>query len=169
MNLHPLFVHFPVALLTLYAVIEIVSIRKLSEKPYWFPLKAIILILGAISAIPALGTGLYLKNQAKALDYPISRIMELHELFGILTLAAFGLLALFYAINWISKNRIYNSKLWTTLVKISNILQRRPVAIITALIGLALITITGGLGGAMTHGLQADPFIAPILKFLFKL
>ncbi|MEK7110290.1 MAG: hypothetical protein AAB759_00205 [Patescibacteria group bacterium] len=39
MNIHPAFVHFPIALLTIYAVLELARFRFFTARPYWFHLK----------------------------------------------------------------------------------------------------------------------------------
>ena len=39
--------------------------------------------------------------------------------------------------------------------------------ILLALVGLVCITITGGLGGTMVYGPNADPFFGVIYKLMF--
>lgn len=49
-TLHPLFVHFPIALLTLYACIELFSlfIKKWREDNNLFVMKLLLLIIGSL-------------------------------------------------------------------------------------------------------------------------
>ena len=49
MNIHPLLVHFPIALLTIYSLLELVPFKQIYRQSYWFYTKAIILIIGSIS------------------------------------------------------------------------------------------------------------------------
>ena len=57
MDLHPIIVHFPVALLTLYGIFELFSVRRIARKPYWFYVKAVLVIFGALGALAAWLTG----------------------------------------------------------------------------------------------------------------
>jgi len=41
-----------------------------------------------------------------------------------------------------------------------------PVAIVLALAGLVAITVTGGLGGAIVYGPDADPFFKLVYHFI---
>ena len=44
MNIHPIFVHFPIALLTLYSLAELIRWRRITELAYWFYVKAFAMI-----------------------------------------------------------------------------------------------------------------------------
>jgi uncharacterized membrane protein len=73
MNLHPIFVHFPIALLTIYALLEVfiplkVKVFKVCKwqntklyallvNPIWKHIKAFLVIFGAVTVIPTLLTG----------------------------------------------------------------------------------------------------------------
>jgi len=57
MNIHPLFVHFPIALLSFYALMEICRFIRINRSPHWFHAKAFVLIAGAASAFLTLETG----------------------------------------------------------------------------------------------------------------
>ena len=57
MNLHPIFVHFPIALLTLYTLCELLRFKKIKDHPAWFYLKAVLIICGTLGAAAALLTG----------------------------------------------------------------------------------------------------------------
>jgi uncharacterized membrane protein len=146
MELHPIFVHFPVALLTIYAVLELIRFKKITSKPYWFHVKAFFVIFGAMGAIAAFMTG---PDEAKMI-----RIGQLHAEFATGTLIVFLIIGLAYAFEWFRPS------------KYSLFIMRPYIIIPLAFIGLVLVTITGGLGGAMVHGTHADPFMAPILKLL---
>ena len=57
MNIHPILVHFPIALLTLYAIWELIRFKKVTAQHYWFHVKAILIIAGLVTAELALGSG----------------------------------------------------------------------------------------------------------------
>lgn len=57
MDIHPVTVHFPIALLTVYGLMELVWSKRLKKEQAWFYVKASFLILGVISAYAALSTG----------------------------------------------------------------------------------------------------------------
>jgi len=56
-NVHPIFVHFPIALLTCYALFEIVLARKASWKSFVEPSKLTLLFLGTLGSWGAFFTG----------------------------------------------------------------------------------------------------------------
>lgn len=146
MNFHPIVVHFPIALITLYAVFELIRFNRVTEKPYWFFIKAVLIITGFWGAVAAWLSGPEVEG---------NRLNEMHELFAILTVSWAFLVAAAYALEWEKPLNPY-----------SNIVFRPFIAVLSALIGLALIAITGGLGGAQVYGTGFDPFMAPIFKLL---
>ncbi|MDB5266550.1 MAG: hypothetical protein JWN89_365 [Parcubacteria group bacterium] len=146
MDLHPIIVHFPVALLTLYAVLELVRFRKVMEQPYWFYIKGALAIFGSLGSLAAYATG--------PDAHPAPRILQMHSNFATATLLVFAVIAFSYLFQWFKPNRY------------SAFVHRSYIIIPLALIGLVCVTITGGLGGAMVYGTHFDPFMAPIFKLL---
>jgi len=57
MNVHPIFVHFPIALLTIYALLELIQFKKVTSWNPWFYIKASFVVFGAIGTYAALFTG----------------------------------------------------------------------------------------------------------------
>ncbi len=176
MNVHPIVVHFPIAFLTAYAILEILAFKSLRQKIYWFYIKASLVILGAGGAAAALLTGEMVEDLAEG-DRAMRQVLHLHEAFAKATLLIFSLIALGYAILWIYKElepyfgagRFSVLKAFLLLpVKVSRFFLESPIAILLALLGLACITLTGGLGGVMVHGPDADPFFRPIYHFLVR-
>lgn len=147
MDLHPIIVHFPVALLTLYAVFELVRFRKVLEKPYWFYIKAALVVFGALGAAAAYLTGP---------DVHGSALVSMHSNFATITLIIFTILGLNYLNEWLKREgkKHFSKSLPSWLI------------VLLALAGLAAVTITGGLGGAIAYGTGFDPFMAPIFKLL---
>lgn len=62
-NIHPLLVHFPIALLTVYSLLEAVPLKRIQKLPYWFYVKAVLLITGTISILPTILAGLVIEDQ----------------------------------------------------------------------------------------------------------
>lgn len=180
MNLHPIFVHFPVALLTLYALMELARFNFLLKRPYWFYAKALFLIAGGLGALAALYTGDMAKFAVRSGDFHpaianFNQVVRVHENFADFSVAIFGILAASYLILWMRREgfalwlgqRAALQKVWGWLVAFAGFFAESRFVIVMALAGLVCITITGGLGGVMVYGPTADPFFAFVYKILF--
>ncbi len=179
MNLHPVFVHFPVALLTVYALMELVRFKKVMSQPYWFYLKAVFLTIGGLGALLALYTGDMARSAVRQGDFVVAinnfkQVLNVHENFAHLSVAIFGLLAASYLFLWLQREnfsafaeKINLGALWKLLLKFARFFVETRFVIFMALAGLICITITGGLGGVMVYGTSADPFFGIIYHLLF--
>ena len=149
-------------------------------QPYWFYLKAIILMIGGLGALVALNTGDMAREAVQSGGFlpavsNFKQVVNMHENFADLSVAIFGLLAASYLILWINKeniSRLFSQKqslikFWQALTKIAHAFVETKFVIVMALAGLICITITGGLGGIMVYGPSADPFFGMIYKLLF--
>lgn len=146
-NVHPLLVHFPIALLTVYSLLEIVSIKKLRALPYWFYVKAILLIAGTISILPTILAGLLIENQFESQE----KLVDLHSKFGELSALVYGLLTVIYIYSWVKKTQI-----------------KMPILVgILSVLGLVLLLITGALGGTIVYGPNLDLFTSFIYRIFF--
>lgn len=172
MNIHPIFVHFPVALLTVYAVLELLRFKTLTDKAYWFYVKAVILIAGTLGAFVSLSSG---EGAEHALsDRSLRPLVEMHSTFANASSWIFGILAVVYLISWISKTS-YNeklvnsmfSKIWHIKVMIAEKILGSYATVILALAGLAAITITGALGGAIVYGPDVDPIVSWVYHLFY--
>jgi len=166
-NLHPIFVHFPIALLTVYAVLELARFKKLQERLYAFHVKATLVILGALSTIPAYLTG----NEQLESQQPgtaFYRTMVIHSQWALATLVIFCFLAAVKAAEWLllewtsMPERLKKPLGWARYV------SRSPLMPILALVGLVCVTVTGALGGSLAYGPDVDPFVSFIYKLLVK-
>ncbi|OIO53047.1 hypothetical protein AUJ46_06050 [Candidatus Peregrinibacteria bacterium CG1_02_54_53] len=102
MNLHPLTVHFPIAFLTLYSVMELLRIRPFTRLSFWFPIKAVLLIVGVIWTFISLKTGEQAAEIAGGgLEY---RVVELHAGFAFAVTWVYAVLAVGYIITWIDRS-----------------------------------------------------------------
>lgn len=143
MDFHPLVIHYPIAFLTTYAVFELARFRKFTSLPYWFYIKATLVIVGELGAIATVMAAL-LSTSTLAGE---SALADMYKLFIVITALIFGLIALAY-------------------IKRSPALLKGRVIIPLALIGLFFIVVAGGLFGATVYGTGYDPYLAPIFKFL---
>ncbi len=155
MNIHPIFVHFPIALFTLYAFFEVIRLPVLIRQAWYFYIKAVLVITGSATSFMAVITG----NMAKKFmaGHPA---LQLHERFGFATTIIFVVIAVAYIFAWKSKE--------SGLENFGSKLVNSKWVIILAVLGFACLTITGGLGGAMVYGPDADPLFRPIYRFLIN-
>lgn len=154
-NIHPLLVHFPIALLTVYSLLEIISVGKIRNLPYWFYIKAILLIIGSISTLPTILSGLIIQNQFSTL----ATLVTLHSQFGKLTAITYGILGIIYIYLWIAKSRNKTS--------LYSFFSNQFFLNILALLGLIIVLITGALGGSIVYGPNLDFFTSFIYKLFF--
>lgn len=181
MNLHPIFVHFPVALLTVYSLMELIRWKRVSNQEYWFYIKAVFVILGGLGALAALATGDIAKEAWRNGSFisPITnfrQVVSMHELFADITIVIFGILATCYLAAWLDKqgfavftNKYSLSWVWKIFTNIYKMIINTRIVILMAIIGLISITITGGLGGVLVYGQEADPFFKIIYNLLFNI
>ncbi len=176
MNIHPILVHFPVALLAIYSLLELIRWNKITSQPYWFYVKAMFVCVGGLAALAALATGdTAVEGVRNGLFTPaVSNYMDvihLHETFADISIVVFGLIAASYLLTWIDRTNFVNrfkslESLWRFLAKIASIIQRPVLLVLLAVIGLIAITITGGLGGVIVFGPDADPFFKIVYQIL---
>ena len=169
MDLHPVFVHFPIAFLTIYSIMELARIKKLQSKNYWFYVKAIVVIIGFIGSLLALLTGLSAEQNFPR-DFPERMVVSVHQFWAYASASIYGFVSLLYAISWADRENFVKNpnKFWNVLLKIKSIFLDFWFVIILSLCGLAAITITGALGGAIVYGADADPFVSFVYKLFFK-
>jgi hypothetical protein len=135
-------IHFPIAFLTTYAVFELARFRRLLDLPYWFHIKATLVLLGELSALVTLITAM-ISTSTLAGE---SRLADMYKIFMTITAIIFGVISVAY-------------------LKYPRMLG--PIIIVPlALIGLFFIVVAGGLFGATVYGTQFDPYLAPIFKLL---
>ena len=160
MDLHPIFVHFPIAFFILYGAMEIFKFPIFIRQTWWFYTKAVLVVAGSLGSVVALVTG----NLAAEKFRGSARLplLETHETFAVATAVIFGFLAVCYLLVWIKKEKEFvipwlgSNVVFKTVVWIVG----SPVSWILALVGLICVTITGGLGGMLVYGPSADPAFA---------
>lgn len=168
MNIHPLFVHFPIGLLVLYAILEMLPLMRWYPQAPWDAIKTVLSIAGAAGAIGAFGTGEIAEKLLE--DESLRGLIEVHSSFAVATTFIFSALAFSYFVRWLSDHHhIFEGRLRSLAFVglIANILAKRTIAVLLALVGLIALTITGGLGAAIVYGPEADPLVTIIYSLFF--
>ncbi|HGI6545102.1 TPA: DUF2231 domain-containing protein [Listeria monocytogenes] len=137
MPLHPLFIHFPIALLSLATIISILHLflKKINLSITLTTLLTTGMVFGIISYM--LGdSGKAFAIQYYGVKY-VEKLVNLHETFALASLIAYGLATLTQLGNmWFVKYK-----------KICTV-----ATIILTIIGLILLVIAGHLGASITYG-----------------
>jgi uncharacterized membrane protein len=79
-NIHPVLVHFPIAFLSIFFLVDIVAC--LAKKPQWRDVASYLLYFGAVSAVFTVIAGYAAAYSVQHNDI-VHAIMELHEHFGV--------------------------------------------------------------------------------------
>jgi uncharacterized membrane protein len=161
MDLHPFFVHFPIALLIIYPFLEIIVSNNSSE--FWNSLKLWFLGLGLAGAGVSFLTGSIAEETLRVR----SNIVGAHEFFASLTIWIFGFLFVVRFLKWLGEYRPN----WFTgqlgiLLKVSNFFYKRTWLGAAAFLGLISISFTGALGAALVYGPKGDFIISLAIKIL---
>jgi len=106
MNIHPLFVHFPIGILVLYTAFEIFRFSFIINRHSYFEIKTILVIIGTITAYLSASTGDMAEKVIKITDPTKMPLVEIHSLYAGLTITVFSLLASAYLIEWCKRNNI---------------------------------------------------------------
>lgn len=172
MNIHPILVHFPIALLTIYALLEIFSLLKKVREYEWLEhIKAFLVIVGVLSAFFTLSSGEVAENMINKGDPILHKLVETHGFFASVSTDIFLGIAILYALRFIKTKTWYGKfpvLVQNTFNKVSMLLDRRWVLILGALVGLLSITITGALGGSIVYGPGIDPVADIVYKILIQ-
>lgn len=169
MNLHPIFVHFPIALLTSYAILELIRFQKVTNLSYWFYVKASLVIIGTISAYLTLLSGQLIEG---AFKQKYGDLVEIHSAWAEIATVIFSAIAVAYGISWFNKQFQYDfykinllKSIWHIALKLQYLVLETKLIFLLVLAGLFAITLTGVLGGIIAFG----PDVDPLTKFIYKL
>ena len=171
LNIHPIFIHFPVALLTMYALLELVRFRSVMAQPYWFYVKAMFAITGSLATIVALVTGDMAESIVTRTNPSLRPLIETHSDWAVITTTIFAVLAFVYLVEWIQRHSkfFFRNKFliaaWRFCLWAKNSIMMSYVLVPLAVAGLISVTITGSLGGAIAYG----PNIDPVVHFVYHL
>lgn len=164
-NLHPIFVHFPIALLLLYSVLRIFPWPSKWQVVNWQIPRIILLGAGLLGAWMSNLTG----DIASKLTKHDRGILQMHETFASMSVNVYVILLIIEIIIFIPKKYLdqeYFASIKIWFLRLQNFLAHRIIFQILALIGIVFISITGLLGGVMVHGVNADPLAVPVLQLL---
>ncbi len=165
MNIHPIVVHFPIALLTLYSVVELIKSKNIVLKYNLFYSKALLLITGTVGGYFALQTG----DIASHLLKSRSSILRFHEMFAQMSIMLYSFLSLGYILKLIEPYLEKRNFKYIEAVRVVTTIILSPiVSISVAIIALTTLSITGGLGGILVYGPNAD-FVTKILYSIFNI
>ncbi len=170
-QLHPIVVHFPIALLTIYGLLELISIfpKVRHNRTIWY-IKLFLLLIGLVSVQAALFTG----EAAGDAGYGVKSIIERHERFANITLWIYGVALIGYLCQWflydgITKSwgqKIIGTRFHRFLTGFVYFMRRYGIYYLLALAGIIALTVTGALGGAMVYGTKADPVVKIVADLL---
>ncbi len=167
MNIHPLFVHFPIGILVVYSAFEIVRFQIVTKRVTYFEIKAMLVTLGTLCAFLATATGDMAEDIMKKTDPSKLPLIEAHSMYAGAVLGIFSLLTFGYVIEWCTRNSVLGCVTrYAFLQKCSRTILK--YSILLSVLGLIAISITGGLGSAIVYGQDADPFVTIIYR-LFSL
>jgi len=164
-NIHPIFVHFPIALLFIYSLIKILPVKRIFPKIQWKDVERILLTCGVIGAFFALSTG----EAAEHLVRPNHQLVEMHALFASASTWLYGALLVNEFFEIVRSSKYFKSipsAVQHIMVFINQIFANRAFVVCIAILGLVCICITGMLGGIITYGTTADPLAQPLLTIL---
>jgi uncharacterized membrane protein len=169
MDLHPLFVHFPVALLTVYAVLEI--IRHWTPGEGWRTARALLVIVGTAFSFASLATG---EAAEHAFGKPeLIDVLETHSIVANVTTWIFAILAASYLLTslWvrssIARGPSFLARPFGILSRIASTILRTPISIIAAILGFLAMGLVGALGGILAYGPDFDPITSAVYRLLF--
>lgn len=174
MNIHPLFVHFPIGFLVVYALMELMPKSISSRFVWWQGAKIFMLSLGIVTAIPTLVTGDMASDLVEGRVDPA--LLDVHEAFALSTVGIFFILFAAYVVkvaalrgwgDWVMVRKGIFLQMWHIKQRVAGWILNTPLRPLLALAGLIAITITGGLGAAMVYGPDIDPFVSAIYHLFF--
>ncbi len=131
-HLHPMLVHFPIALVAIGFIAEIASFY-FKKEPCLPKLGFYLLIIGTLSALAALLAGIFFTAEMKG---AAGEAQEIHELFA-----------------WITLGLLVAASLLRLLLQLKKIQSRGLEMMAFILYGLAAITVsvTGFYGGSLVY------------------
>lgn len=160
MNIHPIFVHFPIALLSIYAFFEVVRVRSWQKSAWIKPVKTILLSIGVVFAYFSLSTGETAEHLLS--DDRLRSIVEKHSFFADITTYLFLIPAVAYLFELILSSS-FSIKIPALILRLmkwySTKIVVTPIRILCAIVGTITVFIVGALGGAIVYGPATDPVV----------
>ncbi len=164
-NIHPIFVHFPIAFLIAYSLLVIFPFRRWFPRVAWKHIELALLFVGVLGGFAANMTG----EVAEHLIRPNHKLVETHATFALISLWAYSLLLAGEILTILSSVVIprHNIRVLDSLMSpIHKVLTINFITKLLAVVGLVAIAMTGLLGGVLVYGASADPLAPIVLKIL---
>lgn len=164
-NIHPILVHFPIALFFIYSVIKIFPFKKWFPNIAWRDIERFLLVFGVLGAFGALSSG----ETAEDLSGGNERLIETHAFFASFSSRVYMILLLGEIVAYLNtKNYVFMQidfikRIATWLEKL---ILNKNISLILVILGFLSLFITGVLGGVLVYGTTADPLAPFILKIL---
>ncbi|HJW71319.1 MAG TPA: DUF2231 domain-containing protein [Geothrix sp.] len=152
-HIHPLVVHFPIALLATAPLLVLLGLFWPSQRSGIHFAALVLLVLGTLGALLAWASGEAAAQWAQRTP-ELRAVLPRHEQSGQITVLLFGGLTLLFALLW----------LWP-LVRKRTVCDGRMLLLnllwlLASLLGVASLVRTGQLGGHMVHDLGTHPIMA---------
>lgn len=165
-NIHPLFVHFPIAFLFVYSIIKIVPLKKWLPQFSWKDIEVALLVVGVLGAFASLATG----EAAEEFVRANRQLIDMHAGFATAATWIYGaLLAGSLAALLNAQQFVYPTKV-TFIPRILSLIEsvfcHRTFSAVLAVLGLITLSVAGLLGGVITYGVTADPVAGIVLQLL---
>lgn len=138
--LHPILVHFPIALLFIGVVAQYLTFWK---KDYFEKIALFLLPTGFVFAVISYVTGD--SAEGYAFDHwgrQVESIIHTHETYALITLFLFGTITALKLLNLIMPFKLI-----------------KPIVLILCLSGIITLTLTGHYGGKIVYDHETTPFI----------
>ena len=164
-NIHPLLVHFPVALLFVYSIIKILPLEKWFPNVSWKHIERAVLFFGVLGAFAADATG----DLAEHIARPNRALVNMHSTFAGIATFLYGFLLAGEIISVFRSmygSKITDPKIQKILAFLEKFLCSQFISMWVAVLGLIAISVTGLLGGVMVYGVSADPVAGIVLNLL---
>lgn len=177
MNIHPLFVHFPIGLLAVYSLLELSSwaFPVIRRQTWVFPVKTFLLFSGIFTAFIALVTGGIAEELVEGV-IPNEFVLEMHAPFAAATTALYIILGAAYLNRVFAMNGWFDGFVGTSpfLLRLRDFKRYLAHLVLDtwflpflAFVALVGMTITGALGAAIVYGPEADPLVSLIYHFFW--
>lgn len=170
MDIHPLVVHFPIALLVIYSLLEVAALRPRFRTSQRTHAKLLLLFIGTLWALAALSTW----ETAAHLSGIRSLTLWLHEWAASTTTGIYKFLAIFYlvelALQYSTFTRLISvPKLLEMCTKLIRFIKHFRLPAIAALLWFFGLNLVGALGGTLVYGPDADPITSALNQVIQQL